>query len=97
MRVNRASTISGLAFGIIMVLRNDIYLHCMYRPPFNTKMIEGTLRLSPKIERQRSVNDFCFCILRNQWAVCQLSSIIEVMAACIGKNASDDITSASKK
>jgi len=55
----------GLAFGMIQRLRNDINLHCMYRPPFNAKMLEGTLRRSPKIERQQSVNDFWSCIQHN--------------------------------
>jgi len=95
MSVNRASTIVGLAFGIIQGLRENIYLHCMYRPPFNAKMLERTSRLSPKIERQQSINDFWSCILHNQRAVRRLQSIIEVMAAFIGKNASDDITTAS--
>jgi len=67
--VNRASTIFSLAFGIIQGLRNDIYRHCIYRPPFDAKMLERTSRLSPKIERQRSVNDFWSCIMHNRRAV----------------------------
>jgi len=95
--VNRASTIFSLAFRMIQGLRNNIYLHFIYRQPFDPTMLERTSRLSPKIEHQRSVKDFWSCNMQNRRAVRRLYSRIEVLAACIGKNAIDDITTASSK
>jgi len=47
------------------------------------------------MERHRSVNDFCSCILDNLTGMeCRLSTM-NLSAAFIGKNASDDIASAS--
>jgi hypothetical protein len=44
-------------------------------------------------ERQQSVNDFLCCILYHQGAALRHLSIIEVLAACIGKIGNVDVAS----
>ena len=51
--------------------------------------------LSLENERQRSVNNYCLCILDNQTAVRQHEAIIEVLAAVMGKNGRDNIATTS--
>ena len=51
--------------------------------------------LTPKNERQWSANDIRSCILDNSRAVQQHTPIIIMLAAIIGKNASDDISTTS--
>ena len=77
--------IFSVAFRINQGLRNDIYLHCIYRLHFNAKMVERISRLSPKIERQHSVNNSWSCIMHIWRAVRRLQSRIEVLAAFISK------------
>ena len=56
----------------------------------------GTISLlPPKNQRQQSVNDFWACILDTQTAMQQHSPMIILSAAIMGKNASDDIATAS--
>jgi len=48
-----------------------------------------------KNECQRSVNNFSSCMLHNSRAVQRHTPIIIILAAFIGKNASDDIATTS--
>jgi len=58
-------------------------------------MLVSTPLLSLENERQRSVNNYCLCILDNQTAVRQYEGIIEVLAAVMGKNGRDNIATTS--
>jgi len=58
-------------------------------------MLVAILLLPLKNERQQSVNDFWACILDNLTAMQRRSPIIVLSAAFMGKNASDDLTTAS--
>jgi len=60
-------------------------------------MMVQTLLLSLKNEHQRSVNDFCSCILDNQTAVGLHYATTEVLAAGMCKNGSDNIATTCKK
>jgi len=55
-------------FWIIQRLFHDNCPHSTYRPPFNAEMLQTTLRLSPKHDRQRRVNCFCLvcCIIQQR-------------------------------
>ena len=97
MSLNRVSKIFGFASCIIQGLCNDTYPYSMYRLPFNRKMLAKTSQLSPKNERQWSVNNFWSCILHNPRAVQQSLSIMKVLDTCIGKNAKHEISTTFEK
>jgi len=89
--VNGASTTFGLASWKIQGLRGNIELSSNCRPPFYAKMVATTSLLYPKNERPRSVNDFWHCILEKTRVVRRHWPIIELSAAFLGKNTSDNI------
>jgi len=58
-------------------------------------MAETTLLLSPKNERQRSVNDLWPCIMENPRALRRHDAISTLSAAFVGKNGCDYIATMS--
>ena len=75
--------------------RCDTYLKSS--PPFRPEMLASTLLRSVETEGHRSVNDLCPCILDNETAGQLHWAIMEVMAAIMCTNGSDDIAATSTK
>jgi len=69
----------------------------MYQPPLWATMLVMISLPPPKIERQRSINDFWFCILDNLRATEQCQPIIYSSVAFMGTNPTDDIASTSSQ
>ena len=66
----------------------------MHQLPLWAKILVTITLQAQKNQRQWSVNDFWSCILGNPRAKEQRYSIINLSAAFMGKNATDNITSA---
>ena len=97
MSVTRASTIFVLASWILKQLCDDIKLSSMFWPPLWEKMAATMSLPPPRNERQWSVNNFWSCIMDTQSTVHWDYPIINVSAAFMGNNASDDIITTSWK
>jgi len=95
MSVNRGSTIFGLAFWILTPLCIGIDPLSMYRLPVWAKMLVRILLPPHKNECQSSVNNCWSCLLDNLRAMIWHKCIINLSAAYIGKNGSDNIVPAS--
>jgi len=91
MSVNIVGPFFGIVSLIIKTGRGCCDTWSMYGLPVQPKTPVTASLLSPKPERQRSVNDFCSCILDNHTAVRCHSAIIEVLAALKSNNAIDNI------
>jgi len=92
---NGASTISGLSLWILKVLWNSIDPYSMYLPSQLAKMLLTKLLPPPTNEHQRSVNNFWSPIIDNLGGLERHWFTLNLLAACIGKNASDNIVYAS--
>jgi len=68
----------------------------MYWLPFSAEMLAVTSLLSPKNAHYRSSNNFWFCIIDYPKAVQQQYTIMHLLAAFLGRNASDSIATMSK-
>jgi hypothetical protein len=60
-------------------------------------MVVATFLLCLKNECQQSVNEWWPCILEYAWAVRRRYSIIGLLAAFVGKNSDNNITTMSEK
>ena len=96
MSVNGTSTTFLLASWKIQGLRGDIELSSNYRPPFYAKMLATTSPLCPNNECRRSINNFCPCILEKARVVQRHWLMVELSAACLGKNSSGKIVTLSQ-
>ena len=95
MSVNGASTTFCLASWIIQMLGNYSHSLSEYWPPFEADQLGTTLRLSPKNERQRSVNKFWSCIWNDPGAAQRHLPTLHVSATFQSKNAREDIATIS--
>jgi len=91
------STISVLGSWIFTQLCDDINLQSKCWPPLCEKMVSRISLRPHENRRQWSVHYFWSCIMDTQSTVHWHWPIINVSAAIMGKNASDDIATTSYK
>jgi len=86
--------ISGLTSWIINGQCNHTNPESLYRPSWSEKLLQMILLPPPENHHQRGVNNSWSCILHNLRAMEWHWPTIHLLAAFMGKTASDDVTSA---
>jgi len=95
MGINGGSMIFGLASWTLQALCIGIDQELMYWPPLWEKMPVRILLPPPENEHQWSVNYCWSCMLVNQTGIVRPQPIFNLPSVHMGKNASDNIASAS--